>query len=374
MDLVQTLNQILINNHGRILDLEVNEFYQNIEEYKNFNEKESIIIIGILLNKKIIKETIEKLNISWINEQEKIIIYFAIFAFIFVGDEYNNLELLQSQEIDLLSDNKKIFFDILTLLTKNYSRVFKLSQSLGDDNLRANMFAVNTLLNIKKGLGFDNFHITLFTSYQSLELKLKNCLKKYIELEPTAQKKPTTFHNLVRLIKLIPTSKINDEEMLNVLLSLREYLRYFEKINPGGQAARYQETADMYYYLDSEIDSKVINEKEFFENFIQALSLLQKLYLKIIEIYYSKEKDEEDYEWIKAKIDSGIANLLEIDLKNSGFAIIEQLRNSLDHHIFASYEELANSTYEELLTLNFLIRIGFFKYSNEAIENLLKKD
>lgn len=371
LNLFLCFNKVYKFKKDKILDMQMNEFYQKMSKY-NFSYEELLIVLGILLNKEVIKQTKIDLKLETNSYQESIIIDFAIFAYIFIGQEFNDLLSIKELDVPLKKQEKQLFIDALTNLIANYTRVFNLESALGDDNERANMFAINAILNIKSGIGLDNFHITLFALYQALELKLKHCLKKYIEVEPSAAKKQFNFHNLVRLIKLISTTRVEDEEMAQILKDLREYLRFFERINPGGQAARYEADVNSSYSYHTSIS--IVNEKEVLEQFIHALNLLQKLYLKLIELYDDQTKiKENDDELILKKIDPVFAQLINLDLTQGKSKITEKLRNVLDQQIFGDYEELKNLSYQELNTLRFLIRIGFIKYVNQAIEMILKK-
>lgn len=369
MNIFLCMNKIFNYPDDKILDMSLNSFYEKIGDYQ-FSYNELVIILGIILNKPVIEQTREQLNLVAKNFKEDVVITFAIFAYVFIGDEYNDAVALSELKIDLPRAEKKIFISTLDTLINNSSRMFNLSSALGNDNDRANMFAVNALLNIKRGLGFDNFHITLFTVYQSLELKLKHCLKKYIDSEPSAQKKQINFHNLVRLIKLISTTRVTDQEMADILKSLREYLRYFEKINPGGQAARYEAAPNTNYF--NENSYSVVSEKELLENFVHALSLLQSLYLKLIEIYDTQDTQIKD-NFENSSLDTNLAKLIGANLNDDENKINDKLRNLLDHQIFGDYQELINLSYQELTILRFLIRIGFMQSVNQAINQLLKK-
>lgn len=368
MNIFLSMNKIFNYPNEKILDMSLNQFYQKIDNY-NFNYEESVMILGIILNKPVIDQTRIQLNLVANNFKEDIVINFAVFAYIFIGDEYNDHLAIDNLKVDLQETESKLFINTLDILINKSSRIFNLSGALGNDNDRANMFAVNALLNIKRGLGFDNFHITLFTVYQSLELKLKHCLKKYIDNEPSAQKKQINFHNLVRLIKLISTSRVTDSEMAEILSSLREYLRYFEKINPGGQAARYEATPNNNYF--NENSYSYINEKQLLENFIHALSLLQRLYLKLIEIYDDESFQANEFE--DAKLDTNLAELIGASSNDDDNKINNKLTNLLDYQVFGDYQELVNLSYQDLIILRFLIRIGFFQSINQSINQFLKK-
>lgn len=369
MNIFLPMNKVLSYPDDNILDMPLNEFYQKIGKY-DFNYEEVVIILGIILNKPVINQTKSQLKLIANSFKENVVINFAIFAYIFIGDEYNDNLAINNLKIDLPQFESKLFVATLFTLINDSSRIFNLSGALGNDNDRANMFAVNALLNLKRGLGFDNFHITLFTVYQSLELKLKHCLKKYIDNEPSAQKKQINFHNLVRLIKLISTSRVTDEELAEILKSLREYLRYFEKINPGGQAARYEAAPNTNYFNENSF--LVINEKELLENFIHALSLLQSLYLKLIEIY-DDENLQTDENLKTSNLDSNLAELVGVKLDDNESKINNKLQNLLDYQIFGNYQELVNLSYQELIILRFLVRIGFMQSLNQAVNQLLKK-
>lgn len=366
MNIFWCLNKILNFSDEKILDMSLNDFWKKMNNY-NFNYDEIIIILGIILNKSVINQTKTQLNLVAKNYQEAIIIDFAIFAYIFIGDEFNDRVAISNLKIDLKTEESNFFITTLNTLINSSSRIFNLSGILGNNNDRANMFAVNALLNIKQGLGLDNFHITLFTIYQSLELKLKHCLKKYIDNEPSAQKKQINFHNLVRLVKLISTSRITDSEMIGILKDLREYLRYFEKINPGGQAARYEAAPNTNYFNENNYSS--INEKELLENFAHALSLLQSLYLKLIEIY--DDSNSQNHKKTKT-LDTDLAQLIGANSNDDDNQINNKLLNLLDYQVFGDYQELVNLSYQELLTLRFLVRIGFFQRINEAVNQLVK--
>lgn len=370
MNIFLCMKKIFTYSDDKILNMSLNDFYEKMENY-NFNYEELVIILGILLNKPVINQTKSQLNLVANNFKEEIVIDFAIFAYIFVGDEYNDRAAINNLKVPLTQEESKLFIATLNTLINDSSRIFNLSSALGNDNDRANMFAVNALLNIKRGLGFDNFHITLFTVYQSLELKLKHCLKKYIDSEPSAQKKQINFHNLVRLIKLISTSRVTDEEMAEILKSLREYLRYFEKINPGGQAARYEAAPNTNYF--NENSYSIINERELLENFVHALSLLQSLYLKLIEIYDTEESKTKDNSEV-ANLDTNLKELIGANLNDDENRITNKLRNLLDHQIFGDYQELVDLSYQELTILRFLIRIGFMQSVNQAVNQLLKNN
>lgn len=250
-------------------------------------------------------------------------------------------------------------------MINKFPRTLHLTNVLGNDNDRANMYAVNAILNIKKGIGYDNFHITLFSVYQSLELKLKHCLRKYIQVEPSASKKKFNFHNLIRLIKLISTTRVESEEMSKILLNLRERLRYFEQINPGGQAARYEAEINHNYFHN--LNSYIINEQELLSNFVKALSLLQELYLKLIELY----KDDNTKVKMQKKIDLELVKVSGIKIEDDPKKINDKLRNVLDNQIFGNYQELIDLNYNDVAILEFLIRIGFIQYVNDTIEQLL---
>ncbi|MGL5268311.1 MAG: hypothetical protein ACRC8P_00855 [Spiroplasma sp.] len=369
MNIFLCMNKIFNYPDNKILDMSLSNFYEKINHYQ-FDYNELVIILGILLNKPVIEQTKEQLNLVAKNFKDEVVITFAVFAYIFIGDEYNDDLAISELKIDLAKTERKLFISTLNTLISNSSRIFNLSSALGNDNDRANMFAVNALLNIKRGLGFDNFHITLFTVYQSLELKLKHCLKKYIDSEPSAQKKQINFHNLVRLIKLISTTRVTDQEMADILKSLREYLRYFEKINPGGQAARYEAAPNTNYFNES--DYSIVNEKELLENFVHALSLLQSLYLKLIEIYDNQDSQVIKDNFENSNLNINLAKLIGANLDDDENKINDKLRNLLDHQIFGDYQELINLSYQELNILRFLIRIGFMQSVNQAINQLLK--
>lgn len=369
MNIFLCIQKVFNYPEDKILEMPLNDFYKKINHYR-FSYEELVIILGIILNKAIIEETKLQLKLTANDFKEDIVINFAIFAYIFIGDEYNDRQAIKELVIDLPEAESKLFRDTLNTLINDSSRIFNLSSALGSDNDRANMFAVNALLNIKRGLGIDNFHITLFTIYQSLELKLKRCLKKYIENEPSAQKKQINFHNLVRLIKLISTSRVTDEEMAEILKDLRENLRYFEKINPGGQAARYEAGPNNNYFTEGSYS--FINERELLENFVQALNLLQRLYLKFIEIYDTKENVEKENSK-KSVLDASLAKLIDANLNDDENQINDKLHNLLDHQIFGDYQELVNLSYQELTILRFLIRIGFMQSINQAVDQFLKE-
>ncbi len=366
MNIFLPLKKVLSYHEEQILNMSVNDFYQKMTKY-NFDYDETIIILGILLNKNAIDDVRIKLNLQENNFREKVIIDFAIFTYLFIGDKYNDLDEINALAVELSEQEHKLFIEILKKLISNYYRSVDLTSALGNDNDRANMFAVNALLNIKRGIGFDNFHITLFMVYQSLELKLKHCLKKYISSEPTAQKKQINFHNLIRLIKLISTSRIDDQELAIILKDLREYLRYFEKINPGGQAARYEAGPNNNYF--NENSYLIVNEKELLENFVHALSLLQKLYLKLIKIYDSKNIKSENLEYFQ--LDESLIKLIGANDFANNNQIDSRFRNLLDQEIFGDYQELINLSYQELVNLRFFIRIGFIQYVNQIINQFL---
>jgi len=366
MNIFSPLKKVLTYHEEQILNMSVNDFYQEMTKY-NFDYDESIVILGILLNKAAIDDVKIKLNLQENNLREKVIIDFAIFTYLFIGDKYNDLDEINNLTIELAEQEHKLFVETLRKLISNYYRSVDLTSVLGNDNDRANMFAVNALLNIKRGIGFDNFHITLFMVYQSLELKLKHCLKKYISSEPTAQKKQINFHNLIRLIKLISINRIDDEELVIILKDLREYLRYFEKINPGGQAARYEAGPNNSYF--NENSYLVINEKELLDNFVHALSLLQKLYLKLIKIYDNKNIKNENLEHLQ--LDKSLINLIGASDFDDNNQIDSKFRNLLDQEIFGDYQELINLSYQELVNLRFFIRIGFIQYVNQIINQFL---
>ncbi|MDQ7982910.1 MAG: hypothetical protein REH79_01655 [Spiroplasma sp.] len=366
MNIFSALKKIFNYPEAQILNMSVNDFYQKITGYQ-FNYDEIVVILGILLNKKAIDDTKKKLNLQGNTFHETMIIDFAIFAYLFIGDEYNDLNAINNLNSGLQAQEHQLFTITLKKLINDYHRTIDLTSFLGNDNDRANMFAVNALLNIKRGIGFDNFHITLFMVYQSLELKLKHCLKKYISSEPTAEKKQINFHNLVRLIKLISTSKVTDQEMIIILKDLREYLRYFEKINPGGQAARYEAGPNNSYFNESSY--LVVNEKELLENFVRALSLLQRLYLKLIEIYDNKNDN-----LASRQLDENLAKLIGANDFDDNNQINNKLQNLLDQEIFGDYQELINLTYQELIILRFLIRIGYMQYVNQIVNQLFTKE
>lgn len=365
MNIRSTIQKILLNS--QILELTPGEFYLKVQDY-DLKTQELIIILGILINKQKLDDAIKTLNLMWENNDEKIIIYFAIFAFIFIGPEYNDLKLVKASIPDL---NNKIlqtkFEEVLTTVIKQLPRTIHLTSVLGTDNDRANMYAVNAILNIKKGIGYDNFHIILFSVYQSLELKLKHCLRKYIQVEASAKKKRFNFHNLVRLIKLISTTRVEDENMSNILLKLRECLRYFEQINPGGQAARYEAENNHNYF--NNLTSDIINEQELLIKFVQGLSLLQELYLKLIELYDIDNDHQQST--TQKNIDVELAKVSGISKTDDQHKVNEKLRNVLDNQIFGNYQELINLSYDDVSVLQFLIRIGFMQYVNNAIEQLL---
>lgn len=367
MNIFESMNKVFNYPDDKILDMPLNEFSKQVNQYQ-FIYEELVIILGIILNKPVLNETKAQLKLAATDFKEEVVLTFAIFAYIFIGDEYNDRLAISKMKIELPETERKLFIDTLNILISNSSRFFHLSSVLGNDNDRANMFAVNALLNIKRGLGMDNFHIALFTIYQSLELKLKHCLKKYIDNEPSAEKKQINFHNLVRLIKLISTTRVTDSEMAEILKSLREYLRYFEKINPGGQAARYEAGPNNSYF--NENSYSFINEKELLENFVQALTLLERLYLKLIEIYDSKTNvDQNNFE----QIDTNLAELIGANLNDDENRINNKLLNLLDHQIFGDYQELVDLSYHELTILRFLIRIGFMQSINHAVSQYLEK-
>lgn len=368
MDIFSAIKKVLNYPDDKILNIPLNDFAKKINHY-DFSYEELVIVLGIILNKSVVEETKAQLKLTANNFAEEVIITFAVFAYIFIGDEYNDYLAIKELKIALPEHEKALFVTTLKVLVHDSSRIFDLSRALGNDNDRANMFAVNALLNIKRGLGIDNFHITLFTVYQSLELKLKHCLKKYIDSEPTAQKKQINFHNLIRLIKLISTSRVTDTEFADILKNLREYLRYFEKINPGGQAARYEAGPNNTYF--NENSYSFINERELLENFVQALTLLEKLYLKLIEIYDRKES--KDREKIKSElVDNKLAELIGANLSDDANRINNKLDNLLNHQIFGDAQELLNLSYQELTVLRFLIRIGFMQSINQSVQEFLK--
>lgn len=370
MNLFVCMNKIFNYPDDKILNMPLDEFSKRVNSYQ-FTYEELVIVLGIILNKSVIEQTKLALHLARKAFKEDVVITFAVFAYIFIGDEYNDRLTINQLKVDLPAAESKLFVETLNTLISDSSRIFDLSRALGNDNDRANMFAVNALLNIKRGLGIDNFHITLFTIYQSLELKLKHCLKKYIDSEPSAQKKQINFHNLVRLIKLISTTRVTDEEMAEILKSLRTYLRYFEKINPGGQAARYEAGPNNSYYNDNSYS--FINEKELLENFVQALTLLQKLYLKLIDVYDSKET-EPTHKFGSNILDSNLAELIGADLDDDESQINDKLRNLLDQQLFGDYQELVDLSYQELTILRFLIRIGFMQSINHAVSQFLEEE
>ncbi len=364
MKILKSINKVF--EHADILDLTPGDFYLNSHQY-HLVTQEVIVILGILINKEKIENAIKTLNFTWVSVKEKIIIYFAVFAYLIIGNEYNDINLVQKNQIKLKDKVLKAKFKatLMTMINK-FPRTLHLTNVLGNDNDRANMYAVNAILNIKKGIGYDNFHIILFSVYQSLELKLKHCLRKYIQVEPSASKKKFNFHNLVRLIKLISTTRVEDEEMSKLLLTLREHLRYFEQINPGGQAARYEAEINQSYFHN--LNSNFINEKELLSNFVKALSLLQELYLKLIELYKDKDNTK-----VKAQktIDSELVKVSGITSEDDSIKINDKLRNVLDNQIFGNYQELIDLKYNDVVILEFLIRIGFMQYVNDIIEQLL---
>lgn len=364
MKILKAINKVF--EHPDILDLTPGDFYLNSQQY-HLAIPEIIVILGVLINKEKIENAINTLNFTWINFEEKIIVYFSVFAYLIIGNEYNDLKLVNINKFKFKNGNLRIKFKetLMTMINK-FPRTLHLTNVLGNDNDRANMYAVNAMLNIKKGIGYDNFHIILFSVYQSLELKLKHCLRKYIEVEPTASKKKFNFHNLIRLIKLISTTRVEDEAMSKILLNLRERLRYFEQINPGGQAARYEAETNQSYFHN--LNSDIINEQELLSNFVKALSLLQALYLKLIELY----KDNDNTKVIAQKsIDSELVKVSGINSADHQKKINDKLRNILDNQIFGNYQELIALSYHDVAILEFLIRIGFMQYVNETIEQLL---
>lgn len=368
MNIFSSINKVLNYPEDKILAMPLNEFYKNLNRYQ-LTYEELVIVLGIILNKAVLDQTRAQLKLNAETFVEDVVINFAVFAYVFIGDDYNNEDTINRLNVDLPEKEKELFLNTLRILIKDSSRIFHLSSALGNDNDRANMFAVNALLNIKRGLGIDNFHITLFTIYQSLELKLKHCLKKYIEHEPSAQKKQINFHNLVRLIKLISTTRVTDEEMADILKSLREHLRYFEKINPGGQAARYEAGPNNTYFNESSLS--FINEKELLENYVQALNLLQRLYLKLIEIYDTKTDVEKHPN--SEILDTNLAELIGANFDDDESQINDKLLNILDHQIFGDYQELVTLSYHELTILRFLIRIGFMQSINHAVSQFVQK-
>lgn len=352
-----------------ILDLSPGDFYLKMTQY-NLTTEELIVILGILINKKQLETAINQLNLTWKNIKEKVIIYFAVFAYLFIGNEYNDLKLIAKNNLNYQNNDLNLTFkNTLVKLKTLFPRTLHLIKVLGNDNDRANMYAVNAILNLKKGIGYDNFHIILFAVYQSLELKLKQCLRKYIAVEPSASKKKFNFHNLVRLIKLISTTRVNDEAMSQILLKLRILLRYFEQINPGGQAARYE--ADAHHSYFSSLKTNIINEKELLNNFVQALSLLQALYLKLIELYKYNSHNSDNKQDIKKNITLELIAVSGINNEDNHQKINEKLRNILDNQIFGNYQDLIDLSYNDIAVLEFLIRIGFVQYVNSAIAQLL---
>ncbi|WP_252319787.1 MULTISPECIES: hypothetical protein [unclassified Spiroplasma] len=363
MKILKSINKVF--EYPNILDLTPGDFYLNSHEY-HLATQEVIVILGVLINKEKIENAIKTLNFTWINFKEKVIVYFSIFAYLIIGNEYNDLKSVKINQIKFKDNTLKIKFKetLLTMINK-FPRTLHLTNVLGNDNDRANMYAVNAILNIKKGIGYDNFHITLFSVYQSLELKLKHCLRKYIQVEPSASKKKFNFHNLIRLIKLISTTRVESEEMSKILLNLRERLRYFEQINPGGQAARYEAEINHNYFHN--LNSYIINEQELLSNFVKALSLLQELYLKLIELY----KDDNTKVKMQKKIDLELVKVSGIKIEDDPKKINDKLRNVLDNQIFGNYQELIDLNYNDVAILEFLIRIGFIQYVNDTIEQLL---
>ncbi|WP_308149956.1 hypothetical protein [Spiroplasma sp. AdecLV25b] len=365
MEIRTTVQKVLLK--PQVLDLTPSDFYLKAQEY-DLETQELVIVLGVLINKEKLDGAIKTLNLTWENNDEKIVTYFAIFAFLFIGAEYNDLKSVKSNIPYLDSKELQIKFEeVLTIVIKYLPRTLNLTSVLGNDNDRANMYAVNAILNIKKGIGYHNFHIILFSVYQSLELKLKHCLRKYIQVEASAKKKKFNFHNLVRLIKLISTTRVEDENMSNILLNLRERLRYFEQINPGGQAARYEADDNHSYF--SNLTSDIINEQELLTNFVQGLSLLQELYLKLIELYDIEEQHQEQI--TQKNINVELAKVSGISKSDDPHKVNEKLRNVLDNQIFGNYQELISLSYDDVAILEFLIRIGFMQYVNNAIEQLL---
>lgn len=166
MKILKSINKVF--EHTDILDLTPGDFYLNSHEY-HLVTQEVIVILGILINKEKIENAIKTLNFTWVSIKEKIIIYFAVFAYLIIGNEYNDINLVQKNQIKLKDKALKAKFKA-TLMTmiKTFPRTLHLTNVLGNDNDRANMYAVNAILNIKKGIGYDNFHIILFSVYQSL--------------------------------------------------------------------------------------------------------------------------------------------------------------------------------------------------------------
>lgn len=364
MKILKSINKVF--EYPEILDLSPGDFYLNSHQYY-LATQEVIVILGILINKEKIENAIKTLNFAWVNIEEKIIIYFAIFAYLIIGNEYNDLKLVKMNKLKIKNNALQLKFkEVLIIMINKFPRTLHLTNVLGNDNDRANMYAVNAILNIKKGIGYDNFHVTLFSVYQSLELKLKHCLRKYIAVEPSASKKKFNFHNLIRLIKLISTTRVEDEKMSKLLLDLRECLRYFEQINPGGQAARYEAEINQSYFHN--LNSDIVNEQELLSNFVRALSLLQELYLKLIELYKDNDKIKVK---VQKNIDSELVEVLGINNEDNPQKINEKLRNVLDNQIFGNYQELIALSYNDVAILEFLIRIGFMQYVNNAIEQLL---
>lgn len=154
--------------------------------------------------------------------------------------------------------------------------------------------------------------------------------------------------------------------MSKILLTLREHLRYFEQINPGGQAARYEAEINQSYFHN--LNSNFINEQELLSNFVKALSLLQALYLKLIELY--KDNDNTKVKTQKT-IDSELVKVSGINSEDNSTKINDKLRNVLDNQIFGNYQELIDLKYNDIVILEFLIRIGFMQYVNDIIEQLL---
>uniref|UniRef100_A0A310SH69 Fructose-bisphosphate aldolase n=1 Tax=Eufriesea mexicana TaxID=516756 RepID=A0A310SH69_9HYME len=108
-----------------------------------------------------------------------------------MGNEYNDLKSVKMHQIELKDNTLKLKFkETLLRMVSKSPRHLLLTNDLGNDNDRAIMYAVNAILFLKEGLEHDNLHITLFSVYQSLELKLNRYLGEYIQFEWSASTIP----------------------------------------------------------------------------------------------------------------------------------------------------------------------------------------
>ncbi|MCL6247759.1 hypothetical protein M5F00_07775 [Acinetobacter sp. ANC 4945] len=183
----------------------------------------------------------------------------------------------------------------------------------------------------------------LFSARHSLELFLKyqidsiNKLKKY---NNPLKKELTKTHNIETLWNLLveEINQLNDDRLLNILISFEKSIHEYNKIDPLGETFRYPYSNEGKKYLE---EHSTINFKNIYENYILIADEMQNFcsvvdYLKLEYSTgsYTKNLSRNDLK----KISSTLPTMSK--WKDESF---NDVRNSIKEQYKISYKELSEA-------------------------------